>query len=197
MRPATQRLILIIVGVLLVANLAVFFTYRVRQQERIDSLRSRRAQLEDELRRTTEQRDRTRQQIAAVAQLERELDTIFNQTWGEPDERLTPLLRELNTLASRSGLQPPSRAYSNEQTTREGEATAMTISFNVRGSYEQLRRMINLIESSEQYVVIDSLSLSGDAQSGDQLQISLQLRTLFREEPLQRRRPGQQARRSS
>lgn len=178
-----SRIILIVLGVVLAVNLVVFFSYRVRQQERIGELRAQRDQLETQLATAKAEKESTAAQIAAVNQLEIELDRIFNETWGEPDERLTPLLRELYAHAARSGLQPASRSYQNEPATRPGEATAMSISFVVEGTYEQLRRMISLLEASEQYVVIDSLRLS-NAPEGGQLQISLQLRTLFREDPL-------------
>lgn len=176
-----RRLVLPLLGILLVINLVVFFTYRVQQQNRIESLRERRAELEQELQKAQLARETARQQIASVSRLEKELVRIFDQSWGTPDERLTPLLRELYRHANESGLQPSSRTYGNEQTSREGEATAMTISFGVEGTYEQLREMIQLIETSDQYVVIDSLSLGERENAG--LTITIELRTLFREDP--------------
>lgn len=183
MSVRTGKWTLLALGVLLAANLVVFFTYRVQQKQRIDELRARRATLESELSAAEAQRDQANAQIASVKQLEGELDRIYNETWGRPDERLTPLLRELYRLARESGLQPSARSYSNEQSLREGEATAMTIAFGVDGTYDQLRRMIHLIETSDQYVVIDSLTLADAAESGSRLSINMQLRTLFREPP--------------
>lgn len=181
MKRPSHRAVLLLLGILFAVNVVIFFSYRVRQQERIGSLREQRDALTEQLEAARTERTTLTSQIAAVQQLEVELNRIFNETWGEPDDRLTPLLRELYSHAARSGLQPASRSYSNEQATRPGEATAMTISFAVEGTYEQLRRMISLLEASDQYVVIDSLRLSGS--EGEQLRISLQLRTLFREDP--------------
>lgn len=188
MKSIDRRWVLVLLGVLLAVNLVIFFSYRVRQQERIGSLRDQREALESQLETAREDQRRTAEQVVAVGQLEQELDRIFNETWGEPDDRLTPLLRDLYAHASKSGLQPSSRSYGNEQASREGEATAMTISFGVNGSYAQLRRMISLIEGSDQYVVIDSLGLS-ESTTGNDLQINLQLRTLFREELREMPRP--------
>lgn len=172
-----------VLGILLVANLVIFFTYRVQQQQRIDVLRDSRTQLEQQLEAARAEQSLVREQIASVGRLEQELDRIFNDTWGRPDERLTPLLRELYRHASESGLQPTSRNYGTEQASQTGEATSMTISFGVEGTYRQLRRMIDLVETSDQYVVIDSLGLGASTAGSSALAITMQLRTLFREEP--------------
>lgn len=190
MSAQRRNVILGVLGVLLIANLAIFFTYRVQQKERIDDVRDRRAALEGQLETALAERAATAQQVASVGRMEQELDRIFNETWGRPDERLTPLLRELYRHANESGLQPASRSYGNEQATRPGEATSMTIAFGVEGTYEELRQLIHLIETSDQFVVIDSLSLSEQAGGDGALGITMELRTLFREEPVSRGVPS-------
>ena len=183
MNARGRNTLIAVLGVLLIVNLIIFFTYRVQQQERIEGVRERKASLEEQLQKAKADEASAKEQVASVGRLEQELDRIFNETWGRPDERLTPLLRELYRYANESGLQPSSRSYGNEQSNRPGEATSMTISFGVSGSYQQLRRLIHLIETSDQFVVIDSLGLSESEAGTSGLGISMQLRTLFREEP--------------
>src|SRR4029077_15271459 len=75
-------------------------------------------------------------------------------------------------LAAASHLEPPSYAFTNSETknitntTSANSAnrgaigtTTVGIQFAVQGTYEQVRRLINLMELSDQFVIIDGISL--------------------------------------
>jgi len=59
-------------------------------------------------------------------------------------------------------------------------AKAVTISYTVEGNYQQVRRLINALELSDQFVIIDTLSVTGGVNPSA-LTVSLRLKTLFRE----------------
>jgi hypothetical protein len=57
-------------------------------------------------------------------------------------------------------------------------ANEVSITFSVDASYDQIRRMINLLELSQQFVIIEEVSLN----SGGDKSLNLRLKTLFRDE---------------
>jgi hypothetical protein len=56
----------------------------------------------------------------------------------------------------------------------------VTIVFVAQGTYQQLRHLINRLELSNQFVIIDAITL-GSGSSPDNLTLSVRLKTLFRE----------------
>ena len=60
--------------------------------------------------------------------------------------------------------------------------SVVTISFSVHGTYQQIRQLINQLELSDQFVIIDAIHLAsaGGPATGD-LTLTLRLKTLFRE----------------
>jgi hypothetical protein len=57
------------------------------------------------------------------------------------------------------------------------------MSFTVAGTYQQIRRLINLLELSRQFVIIDQISLT--AATDQMLTLNLHLKTIFRDEQQQ------------
>ena len=54
-----------------------------------------------------------------------------------------------------------------------------TITFSVDGSYAQLRQLINFLELSDTFFILDQIALRGNEVEGTPLRISLSLSTLF------------------
>jgi hypothetical protein len=88
-------------------------------------------------------------------------------------------------LATLSKLIPLSYAFTGAATSKGGgksafaTATEVGIGFNVEGTYEQVRRLINLLEISDQFIIIDQVSLGSD--TGDKLRMTIRVKTLFRD----------------
>jgi hypothetical protein len=174
-----KRWLLIVLGALLLANLIFFVTYRVRFQERVAALDSRLDQTNDQLARARHARVSAERELATYRQIVTTVDRVYTDWWSTPEERLAPLLIELRTLARRSGLIPRAIGYDQSAVQREGDTSALTISFAVAGSYDQIRQLINLLELSDQFVIIDEISLGQGGRQG--LHLNIRLRTLFRE----------------
>ena len=183
-----KRILLIVLAVLLLANTMFFFTYRVQYQSRLDTLDERQAEVERELEQAREGRIRAEQTLQSYRKVESDVLSVFNEHWATQPERFTKLFTEVMRLAMASSLEPGSYSF------RRGDAKRITaagprqniganevnISFGVEGTYEQVRRLINLLELSRQFVIIQSISL---AASEDQvLTLDLQLKTIFRDE---------------
>jgi hypothetical protein len=173
-----KRVLLIVTGALLAANLLFFFTYRVQYQQRVDDMRGRLEQARSQLDAARQNRVELASQIEAHDRIVSTIEKVFAEWWSTPDERLTRVITEVQSLGRKCGLEPRSFNFTrNEASDRLGTMT-MGISFNVEGTYAQARQLINLIELSDEFLIIDSVSLRNAAD--DRLALNLVLRTLFR-----------------
>jgi F0F1-type ATP synthase membrane subunit b/b' len=181
-----HRTLLIVLGVLFVANAIFFFTYRVQYETRLQALDTRLKQAEDELQRARNKRMAAEQQLASYNKAQADLENLYNRTWSTKAQRLTALINELKRMSVETQLDPNSISFSQAQdkdaqkTGRPG-MSVVTITFSVNGTYQQIRRLINRLELSNQFVIIDAIHLSGSASAHNNLTLDLRLKTIFRE----------------
>jgi hypothetical protein len=181
-----RRWLLLVLGALLLANLLFFVTYRVRFQQRVEAQDVRLDQTREQLAGARAARTAAERELSVYRQIVTTVDTVYDDWWGSPQDRLAPLLIELRSLAKRSGLVPRSISYSQAEARQESDTSSLTIAFAVAGSYDQIRRLINLLELSDQFVIIDEITLG---QASDQtLHLNIRLRTLFGSPPPPARR---------
>jgi len=186
-----KRVLLIILGLLLLANVVFFLTYRVQYQSRLDDLDERMKQAEARLTQTRNARVKAEQTYRSYKQIEADVAKIYNEYWSTQNARLTGMIAEVKRLTVASSLVPTSVAYARTEVQaraargqRTGKesigATEVGIGFGVAGTYEQVRRLINLLELSRQFVIIDQIGLT--QREGENLQFNLHIKTLFRDE---------------
>lgn len=186
-----KRTLLIILGLLLLGNVVFFLTYRVQYQTRLDEMDQRLAQAEGQLARSKETRLDAEASIASYRKVERDVETVLDQHWSTQPRRLTLLIAEVKRLAEASNAVPKSYMFTTSENVRAAGRTAragkkdigareVSINFSVEASYDQVRRMINLLELSQQFVIIEKISLNSG--EGNLLTLTLQLKTLFRDE---------------
>jgi len=178
-----RRVLLIVLGVLLAANTIFFFTYRVRYEQRLGDLETRRAESDDHLKEAKKARQTAERQYAAYGKVQKDIEEVYNERWSTQSARLGPLITEVKRLAAASQLVPPTYSFTVASTKTDTTGTLNTsvvgISFGVSGTYQQIRRLINLLELSPQFVIIDSISLS--SANDQNLSLTLHVKTLFRD----------------
>ena len=178
-----KRILLIVLGVILAANTIFFFTYRIRYEQRLNDLDQRKSESLQQLEGARVARLLTERQVAGYRKVQQDIDQVYNERWSTQAQRLLPLILEVKRLAAACRLIPPTTSYTQSvsKTTEVGamNTTVVGISFAVQGSYERVRRLINLLELSPQFVIIDSIALT---PGGDQsLNLNLRVKTLFRD----------------
>jgi hypothetical protein len=196
-----KRIPLAILGVFLLANAVFFFTYRVQYESRLQGLDADKHAAEQRLANLRSERAKTEQQIAGYRRAQSELAMIYNDKWATEPERLTALINEVKNLEKASQL--IGRAHAFNKSEKEAKLNSglgtdvVTITFTVQGTYQQVRRLINLLELSDQFVIIDTVSLTGTneaepavagaapagpppAASAGPLTLNLRLKTIFR-----------------
>jgi Tfp pilus assembly protein PilO len=160
-------------ALLLGANLAWVFAFRSAVLERGSSLAAQVEQLRAEvveLENTTRKQDEVRTQLAA---LRGSLDELRREQLAGMKERLIPFLKDVMRLAQEAGLQVESISYSYKLDDKTG-LVYFSASYGVKGSYEQIRRCVFLLESSPQFIVLEGLALQAD-QSASSLDVSVRL----------------------
>jgi hypothetical protein len=190
-----KQILLITLAALLLGNIVFFLTYRVQYQSRLDEMDARLEQAEAQLNRSREARATAEQSVAAYRNVERDVQRIFDTQWSTQPRRLTRFIAEVKRLAEASNALPRSigisrgdasaRVPGTSARTISGEdlgAREVGIAFSVDATYEQTRRMINLFELSDQFVIIDQISLT--EATDNRLSLNLRLKTLFHDDTL-------------
>ena len=185
-----KRVLLIVLGLILLGNVVFFLTYRVQYQSRLDEMDQRLAQAEGQLAKSRRQRAEAELAVQAYRKVERDVQLVLDETWSTQPRRLTAMIAEVKRLAVASNAVPRTLSFGRGDAEEKGDkrraqsvgAREVSIGFSVVATYEQVRRMINLFELSNQFVIIDHISLAqADANT---LTLNLRLKTLFREQPL-------------
>jgi Tfp pilus assembly protein PilO len=184
-----KRVLLIALGLLLLGNLIFFLTYRVQYQTRLDEMDQRLAQAEGQLEKTRRQRSEAETALTAYRKVERDVQLVYDETWSTQPKRLTALIAEVKRLAVASNAVPRTLSFGRSESEnvsgarkpKDIGAREVSIGFSVTATYDQVRRMINLFELSNQFVIIDEITLAEAAEN--QLTLDLRIKTLFRDEP--------------
>ncbi len=176
-----KKILLGVLALLLAANLVYFFTYRVQFQARLSDYAGRASQAEAQLEKARASRIASERALSGYRKAQKDVQDVYNNRWSTQVARLAPMITEVKKLAVVSQLVPQTYSFTSTQgTDKTGSfgASVVGINFAVQGTYPQVRRLINLLELSQQFVIVDQLGLS----SGNEgvLNMSLHLKTLFR-----------------
>jgi Tfp pilus assembly protein PilO len=147
----------------------------------------------------TQQADRHKHEalLASAKDNRTRIQQLYEQRFSTRRLRLTPITAEVRKLASQAGLEPPSFSFPENPIEAYGLVKRSFI-FTVQGTYPELRKFINLLETSGSFLILEEVSLNHGADKGDDnLRISLKISTLFKDEttatvvpPAQRVRAG-------
>ncbi len=136
------------------------------QSHELASLKARQADADSLLRRA----DENRRRVAA----------LYEDRFSTRRRRLTEVTAEVIDLARRAGMTPNTLSYP-EQEIQDYGLIKRSFIFSVTGTYQELRKLIDLIELSDSFLTLEDATLSQDPK-GSELRISLRLSTLFAKE---------------
>ena len=89
------------------------------------------------------------------------VDDLSWRDWRESSFNLERLEEELRESRPRSFAFSRAEAQNSKSDPANEGNTTVGVAFTVQGSYEQARQLINLLELSNQFVIIDGVSLGG------------------------------------
>lgn len=138
-------------------------------------------ELEQEIARLEQMQQATASDREAVEEIERQFDRLYNEVFGDLDQRLTRILRAVGTATRDAGILPSSFNY----TAADDQGTGFIrfgIRFSVDAEYNQIRRMLAALQSSPEFLVVNNLSLTGDEDPvSRELAISVNISTFLAE----------------
>lgn len=142
-------------------------------QEQRDELRAQEKLLGADVRRVRAIRDR-------LPEVRQQCDEFFAQQFLQAKGGYSIVVADLSNIAEKAGLEATSVTF-KERALDKRDVTEVAISAAVEGSYSNLVKFINGIERSENFYLLDSLSLTSAA--GGEIKLTLALRTYFRAAP--------------
>ena len=127
------------------------------------------------------ERRRTEDLLQRINGSRENIQKLKTENFGTEAERFTDAIREVKSLARKAGLNPESFSY--PQNSLEFGLRQRNFAFSVAGTYEQLRLFINYLELSDQFLTLESITLSeaGDGSNNPKLGIRFDLSTIFLE----------------
>ncbi|MFN8006064.1 MAG: type 4a pilus biogenesis protein PilO [Terriglobia bacterium] len=174
----TQKLTLYVLTGLLLLNLPIYFFLVRKEVEAANGEAARREQMGIQLSRQT-----------ATVQALREMSKKFTESrhrYGEfVDDYLFPkkkmaseLLMELDQISAEAGLTRNRVGYHFDPEPAFG-LQRMVITLPVEGSYANIRNFLNLLESHEKFIIIDSMALVSEREGTGMIRLDVTLSTLL------------------
>ena len=164
--------------ILLLVNLGVLSTYRFLLAGQSQLRAARVERLESDLAQRQE-RHRSLAEVIDKAEINRARLKEFHSGWiASEAERLTRVIAEVKSMARSSGVSTSGYRYPGEKIEEFG-LVRRSIVFSAEGSYTGMRRFINALEGSQQFLVLEEISASEVGGEGDVLRFNFTVSTLF------------------
>lgn len=170
-------------AVFLLVNLGFLAGYRLVLAEEAELGRGLLERRETEL---TELRG-LREELEALWQgakvTEEGLTSFYARRLATEERMLTTVIAKVKRLAGQAGLDPNVISYEKDSLERQS-LVQRTLVFGVEGTYPQLRQLINFLELSKSFLILEEVSLRSADDAGGRLGIDLRISTLFAQGPI-------------
>jgi Tfp pilus assembly protein PilO len=118
---------------------------------------------------------------AAVGELDRHFKHLYDDVFGNLDERLTRILRSVHAATRGAGLQPGSFGYSAVED-RKLRYVRFGIQFSISGEYGQLRQLLSALQASPEFLIVETIAISGDSEGTNRsLNVGIRVATYLAE----------------
>jgi len=181
-RPWRRLLAVWLPAVVLCAVTAGVYVWQTSESGgRRAQIRNQIEELEREIARLERIQEATASDREAVEEIDRQFEFLYNDVFGDLEQRLTRILRAVGTATREAGILPSSFGYS----AAEDQVTGFIrfgIRFSVDAEYMQIRQMLAALQSSPEFLVVEDLNLSGDEDPvSRELAISVNISTFLAE----------------
>jgi Tfp pilus assembly protein PilO len=171
------RRIVMLLGALVVLNAAFYVGLvqpQVREYQSLTEAREPLGRL-SERQQQVETHEAFRQ---AVGQAESDLRDLRESILSTRDLRLVDVQEELERLCAQFGIDLNSVGYDNDLLLDE-ELDRFVMKVPLEGNYASLRKFLQAVEDSEEFLVVERVSLARGKEGGRTLSLSINLATYF------------------
>ena len=166
-------------GVLLAANLVAavfaFHPFGGSPEDLARQMQSEQQQLAQQLQRL----ERTRGLVGKVQEGKVEGDKFLDECTMDRRYAYSTVLRDVDKLALDSGMRPKEQALRPEPIDGSDSIQRLMISINLEGSYESLTKLVNALDKSSRFLIIESMQVQ--PQANGVLSVTLKLDSFTRE----------------
>lgn len=174
----------ILPAVFLLVQILALVVYQVRYAGGVETLERTYAREAEALATLQEQRARGETLMARAVREREELSALYEIRFATEAERHTDFLKEVRKLARDAGMDPLSFSYPKETLEDQG-LVKFDVQFTIQGTYEELRSFMNLLELTDQFVILESVGLGSASQTAGRqdptLSITVDLSTYYRD----------------
>jgi len=116
--------------------------------------------------------------LAALQRAEQDLQSLQGEILSTRDERLVEVHAELAALCDRFGISLDAVSYDNELLLDE-ELDRHVMNVPLEGNYQNLRKFLQAVETSDKFLVVERVSLVTGKEGGVGLSLTVHLVTYF------------------
>jgi Tfp pilus assembly protein PilO len=174
----TQKIILSLLGGLLFLNLPVYFFLVRTEVEAANGEASRREQMRFQLSRRTATVNGLREIARQFSESHLRYQQFTDDFLFPKDKIASELLQELDQISAEAGLTRNRVGYHLDQEPIFG-LQRMVITLPIEGNYANIRNFLNMLESHEKFIIIDSMALVSEREGTGTIRLDVSLSTLF------------------
>jgi Tfp pilus assembly protein PilO len=164
------------------ANAVAFSVYRFGYADQVQSLEADLGEAQKQLQPQSLRRKELERSIQRAGAADVAVKQLYDEQFSTRSQRLTRVTTEVKSLARKAGLNPRSLSYP-EETIEDYGLVKRSFVFSVEGTYLELRQFLNLLEHSESFLTLESVTLSeASREQGPELRMNLRISTLFSQE---------------
>jgi len=174
----------VLIGLLLVANLAAAVVAFKPFGGSADDLRREQQMLTAQLTRSQQQLANSKRLVDKVEQARTEGDKFLDKYFTDSQTTAALILTELNSTARDAGIKMGQAQFNRENV--EGSDTLQMLTTNVgfEGNYTNLTKFVNLLDKSARFMIIESMQAAApQQQAGQALNVSLKIDTFVKDTP--------------
>ncbi len=138
------------------------------------------AALESQVQQKRESVAQLRESSERVAAARDEGDELLEELTFDRERTFSELLTELGAAATAAGVEMRETNYASEEIAGNESYGMVSVTANFRGRYENLVRLLNRLDRSSDFLIVESLGARPREDTGD-LQISMRIDTFVRE----------------
>lgn len=168
-------------GLLAAANLVAFYFVIRPLGGSAQDLQQQSVEMRAAIRQQQSTLDRTRLLTGKIESGRAEGDKFMGDYFLPRRTAYSTIMAELNNLAGETKMTPRDSAWGLDAVEGSDTLDMMQISANFEGQYKDLIQFINLLDKSNQLLIVESLNATPQ-QSGGRLNVNLKLDTFVRED---------------
>jgi len=169
-----------LIGVLLVANLAMAVMAFKPFGGSADDLRKNEAALRDQLAATQARLAVGRRLAEKVETARTQGDQFLTKYVVERRTASSAVYEELTRMAGEAGIQPGQDSFQYDEIEGSDTLQMMTISAGFEGTYQQITKFVNLVDKSPRFFVIESMQTAAPQQNAQKLTVQFKIKTFIR-----------------